>query len=61
MLEGQIESLQKSGSEVVLVKSDKKIYEALQQLGGNPVDLRIRPVIAACGREQGHRDAELLA
>ncbi|EHI98165.1 hypothetical protein CDLVIII_1472 [Clostridium sp. DL-VIII] len=60
-LEDQIQSLQKSGSEVELVKPDKKIYEELQQLGGNPVDPRIRPVIAACGREQGYEDAKRIA
>lgn len=60
-LEDQIQSLQKSGSDVELVKPDKKTYEALQQLGGNPVDPRIRPVIAACGREQGYEDAKRIA
>ncbi len=60
-LEDQIQNLQKSGSEVVLVKPDKKIYEELQQLGGNPVNPRIRPVIAACGREQGYKDSERIA
>ncbi|NRD77109.1 patatin-like phospholipase family protein [Bacillus sp. BRMEA1] len=60
-LEDQIRRLQESGSKVELVKPNKKTYAALQQLGGNPVDPQIRPVIAACGREQGHEDAERIA
>jgi NTE family protein len=60
-LEDQIRHLQESGSKVELVKPNKKTYAALQQLGGNPVDPRIRPEIAACGREQGHEDAERIA
>jgi len=60
-LEDQIRRLQESGSKVELVKPDKNTYAAQQQLGGNPVDPRIRPVIAACGREQGHKDAKRLA
>ena len=60
-LEDQVQRLQESGSRVELVKPDKKTYAALQRLGGNPLDPRIRPVIAACGREQGQEDAERLA
>ncbi|WP_261851213.1 patatin-like phospholipase family protein [Clostridium folliculivorans] len=60
-LEGQIRNLQESGSEVELIKPDKNTYSALQKLGGNPVDPKIRPVIAACAREQGRKDAERLA
>lgn len=60
-LEDQILSLKKSGSEVELVTPDKNTYSALQKLGGNPVDPKIRPIVAACAREQGRKDAERLA
>ena len=53
--------MQESGSEVELVKPDINTYTALQQLGGNPVDPKIRPIIVACGREQGRQDAARLA
>lgn len=60
-LEEQISHLQGSGSEVELIKPDKNTFAALKQFGGNPIDPGIRPVIAACGREQGREDAARLA
>lgn len=60
-VEEQVRKLQGAGGNVELVKPDKKTFEALKNLKTSPVDPRIRPVIAACGRNQGNGDAERIA
>ncbi|ERI91091.1 phospholipase, patatin family [Clostridiales bacterium oral taxon 876 str. F0540] len=60
-LEYQINHLKESGSKVELITPSKEAFAAFKQLGGNPVDPRIRPVIAAYGREQGRTDANKIA